>query len=62
MSTQFLSPKTVSERTTLSKPTISRLVADGLFPAPVRLTPRRLAFQADHIDKWMADRAGGPAR
>ena len=62
MSMQFLSPKAVCQRPTLSKPTIRRLVADGLFPAPIRLTPHRLAFQADQIEKWMADRAGGSAQ
>ncbi|MBA4308498.1 MAG: transcriptional regulator [Sphingopyxis sp.] len=62
MSIEFLTPKTVCQRTTLSRPTIDRLVADGLFPAPIRLTKCRLAFLADQIEKWMAERAGGSAQ
>lgn len=61
MSIEFLTPKVVCQRTTLSRPTIDRLVAEGLFPAPIRLTKCRLAFLAEHVDQWMQNRAGGTA-
>lgn len=61
MQNQFLSPKAVCKQTSLSRPTIDRLVAEGRFPAPIRITPHRLAFHADLIENWMAQRAMGPA-
>lgn len=61
MTTQFLSPKAVCSKTSLSRPTIERLIAEGRFPTPIRITPYRLAFRADVIEQWMAEREVAPA-
>ena len=54
--TKFLTPKAVCERIALSRATLDRLVAAGNFPTPIRLTERRLAFEAAAVEAWMAER------
>lgn len=56
MPTQFLSPKAVCDRIALSRSTLDRLVSVGEFPQPIRLTERRLAFNAEAVEQWMAER------
>lgn len=53
---QFLTPKAVCERIALSRATLDRLVAADKFPAPIRLTERRLAFDAKRVEAWMIER------
>jgi prophage regulatory protein len=53
---QFLTPRAVCERVALSRATLDRLVAAGKFPAPIRLTERRLAFEASAVDAWMQEK------
>lgn len=50
---KLLSPKQVCERIALSRATLDRMVADGRFPAPIRLTERRLAFNAEAVNAWI---------
>lgn len=41
-----------------------RLVAEGEFPKPIRLTPRTVAWRATEVREWIAQRAqeaGGDA-
>ena len=56
METTFLSPKAVCERISLSRATLDRLVAAGLFPKPLRLTPHRLAYKASDVEAWMQEK------
>lgn len=56
MPTQFLSPKAVCDRIALSRSTLDRLVSAGDFPAPIRITPRRLAYNAAAVEAWMSER------
>jgi len=53
---QFLTPRAVCEKVAFSRATLDRLVDAGKFPAPIRLTERRLAFNADAVERWMAER------
>ena len=53
---QFLTPKAVCERVALSRATLDRLVTAGKFPAPIRLTERRLAFNASDVEAWMQEK------
>jgi predicted DNA-binding transcriptional regulator AlpA len=53
---QFLTPKAVCERVALSRATLDRLVVAGKFPPPIRLTERRLAFNAADVDAWMQEK------
>jgi predicted DNA-binding transcriptional regulator AlpA len=54
--TQFLTPKAVCQRTSLSRSTLDRLVAAGDFPKPIRLTERRLAYRASDVEVWMLEK------
>lgn len=53
---QFLTPKAVCDKIALSRATLDRMVAAGKFPSPIRLTERRLAFNAATVEEWMAER------
>lgn len=53
--TTFLTPKAVCQRTSLSRSTLDRLVAAGRFPSPIRITDRRLAFNAASVESWMQE-------
>lgn len=53
---KFLTPKAVCEKIALSRATLDRMVAAGAFPAPIRLTERRLAYTSESVEAWMAER------
>lgn len=53
MDIQFLTPKAVCSKIGLSRATLDRLVAAGNFPKPIRLTERRLVFNAAKVTDWM---------
>ena len=53
---QFLTPRAVCERVALSRATLDRLVAAGKFPQPIRLTERRLAYDAEAVEAWMLEK------
>ncbi|MBE0548423.1 MAG: AlpA family phage regulatory protein [Rubrivivax sp.] len=43
----------VELRTSLCKSSIYALTAQGRFPAPVRLAPRRVAWRSDEVESWI---------
>ena len=47
----------VRRRTGLSRTTVWRLVQEGAFPAPRRLSANVVAWLASEIDAWIASRA-----
>jgi prophage regulatory protein len=53
---QFLTPKAVCAKVALSRATLDRLVGAGKFPTPIRLTERRLAYNAAAVEAWMSER------
>ena len=53
---KFLTPKAVCEKISLSRATLDRMVAAGDFVKPIRLTERRLAYNAAEVEAWMAER------
>lgn len=46
----------VKARTGLSRSTIYLYVSEGTFPKPVQLGPRAVAWVADEIEAWIAQR------
>jgi prophage regulatory protein len=48
----------VLERTGLSKTHLYRLIQQGKFPAPHKLSERVSAWDAAAIDSWLAERFG----
>ena len=57
----MLSKKQVIERTGLSDSTIWRRIRAGDFPAPCQLSPNRVAWPDEKIDKWEKSRPVGIA-
>ena len=52
----MLQLKQVINVVTLSKATIYRLIKVGDFPAPVQLSPGRVAWQDSDIESWRSAR------
>lgn len=53
---QFLTSKQTCLKIAASRATLDRLVAAGAFPKPIRLSVRRLAYNADAVEEWMLAR------
>ena len=51
--TRLISFRDVVGRTSLTRPTLERMVEDNLFPAPIRITPKRLAFDEAAVEAWI---------
>jgi prophage regulatory protein len=47
----------VLDITTFSDTTLWRRCKDGSFPAPVRISPGRVAWRASEVQGWMAERS-----
>jgi prophage regulatory protein len=47
---------TVLDRVGLRRSLIYEMMADGRFPAPVKLSGRAVAWPSDEIDTWIAER------
>lgn len=56
MTIQLIPPKEVVRVTGLSRATLGRLTAEGRFPAPIRLTPRRMAYNSAEVQDWVQAR------
>ncbi len=50
--------KTVLARTGLSRSTIYRKIAEGTFPAQMRISVNGAGWHESDIDRWIADLAG----
>ena len=50
--------KTVLARTGLSRSTIYRKIAEGTFPAQIRISVNGAGWRESDIDRWIADPAG----
>ncbi|KAF1062779.1 AlpA family phage regulatory protein [Burkholderia gladioli] len=50
--------KDVAAKIGLGQSTIYRLVAQGAFPKPFEIMPKRNAWHEEDIDGWLAERAG----
>jgi prophage regulatory protein len=46
-------------RTTLSRTEIYRRIELGVFPKPIKLGPKRIAFVESEVDAWIASRIEG---
>jgi prophage regulatory protein len=56
----MLTLKQVNELTSLSHSQVYRMIGDGRFPAPVRISPSRIAFIASDIKRWIGERLTAP--
>jgi prophage regulatory protein len=46
----------LTARLGISRSSVYRLVAEGKFPAPLKLTAQTIAFKASEVDQWIAAR------
>lgn len=58
---RFLRLPTVMDMVGRSRTTIYRDVQAGLFPAPVRIGARSIAWDSTEIEKWQAQRIAASA-
>lgn len=49
----------VTARTGVPRSTLYRLIKQGRFPAPVKLSERSSAWRSSDVDAWIADRSNG---
>jgi prophage regulatory protein len=54
MNDKLLSPNAVAALTSLHRTSIYRKVQAGEFPAPVRLSTRRIGFREAEVQAWIA--------
>jgi len=53
---KLLPQKSVTQVTSCSRTTIYRAVRAGTFPAPVRITERRVAWRESDVQAWIQSR------
>lgn len=58
---RFLRLPTVMDMVGRSRTTIYRDVQAGLFPAPVRIGARSIAWDSTEIERWQAERIAASA-
>jgi len=54
----FTSLDELSRKLKISRVTIWRMVRDGLFPAPIRISARRVGWPDSVLVKWQAKKIG----
>lgn len=53
---ELLSPNSVIARLDIPSTTLYRWIAEGRFPKPVKIGPRRTAFRVSDIEAWLNGR------
>jgi prophage regulatory protein len=53
---QLVKRKKVEELTSLSKSSLYRLMSDGIFPKPIRLGSKSVAWLKSDVEAWIDDR------
>jgi prophage regulatory protein len=59
---RFIRPGEVVKMIGVSRTTLWRMVRDGLFPSPIRITTRNRGYVLDDVEAWMrarVERAAG---
>ena len=59
---RILDPKELLERIPLDRSTVWRMVQEGRFPAPIRLTPFRIGWRWSAVLAWLNDREQHPVQ
>lgn len=57
----FYDERSLCRLLTLSRSTVWAMVKDGEFPAPVRLSARRVAWRRADVDEWVSSRSPATA-
>lgn len=59
MSDCLLRIKEVMKRTGLPRSSLYRYIKTGIFPAPIQIGPKAVAWPESKIDSWVEDRKEG---
>jgi prophage regulatory protein len=59
---RFIRPRQVLEMIGVSRSTLRRMVQDGSFPQPVRITKRNAGYVIEAVEAWMQARTQGRGR
>lgn len=62
MTNKALRLPAVIDKTGLSRSSIYRLIAEGKFPSPVKLSARASAWFEEDINQWLADLPNNPGQ
>ena len=54
MLTQILRRRQLEEKLGLSRSSIYQMVADGLFPKPIKLGQRAVGWREDDVENWLS--------
>lgn len=49
-------PELVERGIVNNRSTLARMIKQGYFPEPVRLSPGTIAWRSDVVDQWMQER------
>lgn len=55
---RLLPPPVVTDRTSLSRTTLWRMVRRGEFPKPVQVSPGRVAWPENAVNAWISAKMG----
>ena len=58
---RFIRPRQVLEMIGVSRSTLRRMVQEGSFPQPVRITKRNAGYVLESVEAWMQARTQGLA-
>lgn len=58
---RLMNLKEVTERCTISRTQVWRLVRKGDFPQPVKLSDKRIAFVPEEVEAWIEERINSRA-
>jgi prophage regulatory protein len=53
---KILNSKEISQITGLHRVTVWRMEKEGQFPKRITLSPRRVGWREDHVNKWILER------
>jgi len=56
MNTQIIRLPQVCKNTALARSTIYKLVSEGTFPEPIKLTARSSGWLVNEVDDWITNR------
>ena len=58
---RLMAPKEAALATSLSRPLLSLMVAEGKFPRPIQLGERRIAYVRAEVEAWIDQRIAARA-
>ncbi len=54
---RYIRERALTAQLSVHRSTLRRWVEQGLLPAPIHIGPRIVAWDADEIEQWQAERA-----